>query len=107
MQLSMEAGGSQIWEIRARARAIEPRELRCRSPAHGTTQHGAGSRRRHGDVRRRHRLTAWYTGDELEKIRRAAAVAGITPAAWLEKFGTDNAEAAASGRAGAAAGRPT
>lgn len=63
-----------------------------------------GSRRRHGDVRRQFRLTAWYTGDELEKIRHAAAAAGMTPAAWLAKLGTDAAEAAAGGRAGAAAG---
>ncbi len=62
-----------------------------------------GSRRRHGNVRRQFRLTAWYTGDELEKIRYAAAAAGMAPAAWLAKLGTDAAEAAASERAGAAA----
>ena len=64
-----------------------------------------GSRRRHGDVRRQFRLTAWYTGDELAKIRDTAAAAGMTPAAWLAKLGTDAAEAGAGGRAeNAAAG---
>lgn len=58
-----------------------------------------GSRRCHGDVRRQFLLTAWYTGDELEKIRDAAAAAGMTPAAWLAKLGTDVAEAAVGGRA--------
>ena len=62
-----------------------------------------GSRRRHGDVRRQFRLTAWYTRDELEKVRYAAAAAGMAPAAWLAKLGTSAAEAAAGGRAGAAA----
>jgi hypothetical protein len=54
-------------------------------------------------VRRRRRLTAWYTEDELEKVRRAAAAAGMAPAAWLAKLGTSAAEAAADGRAGAGA----
>jgi hypothetical protein len=56
-------------------------------------------------VRRQFRLTAWYTGDELAKIRDTAAAAGMTPAAWLAKLGTDAAEAGAGGRAeNAAAG---
>jgi hypothetical protein len=54
-------------------------------------------------VRRRFRLTAWYTEDELEKVRHAAAADGMAPAAWLAKLGTNAAEAAAGGRAGAAA----
>jgi hypothetical protein len=59
-------------------------------------------------VRRQFRLTAWYTGDELDKVRRAAGAAGMAPAAWLAKLGTDAAEAAAGGRprATTAAGAP-
>jgi hypothetical protein len=58
-------------------------------------------------VRRQFRLTAWYTGDEREKVRRAAAAAEMAPGARLAKLGTDAAEAAAGGRAGAAvAGAP-
>jgi hypothetical protein len=62
-----------------------------------------GSKRRHSDVRRRFRLTIWYTGDELEAVRREAAKSGMAPAAWLARLGTDTAAAAAAGRAGAAA----
>jgi hypothetical protein len=53
-------------------------------------------------VRRRHRLTAWYTEDELDKVRHAAAAAGMAPAAWLAKLGTSAAEGRAEGAASAA-----
>lgn len=44
-------------------------------------------------------LQAWYTEDELEQVRLAAAAAGMAPAAWLLKLGTSAAEAAGGGRA--------
>jgi len=64
-----------------------------------------GSRRRHGEVRRRRRLTAWFTETELEAVRRAAAGRKMAPAAWLAKLGTDAAGTDAAG-AGEAGGRP-
>jgi hypothetical protein len=63
-----------------------------------------GSRRPHGDVRRRRRLTAWFTEAELEKIRLEAARHGMQPGAWLAKLGTDTASAATGD--GEAGGRP-
>jgi hypothetical protein len=65
-----------------------------------------GSKRRHGDVRRTHRLTIWYTEDELEAVRAEAAKHGMAPAAYLAKLGTDTAAAAAAGRAGIPASAP-
>lgn len=59
-----------------------------------------GSRRRHGDVRRQRRLTAWFTEAELEEIRLEAARQKMAPAAWLAKLGTDTAGAAGGGEAG-------
>src|SRR5260370_22014596 len=62
-----------------------------------------GSRRTHGDVRRKRRLAAWFTDAEIEKVRLEAARHGMAPAAWLAKLGTDAAGAAGGGEAG---GRP-
>jgi hypothetical protein len=59
-----------------------------------------GSRRRHGDVRRRRRLAALFTEAEIEKIRFEAARHGMQPGAWLAKLGTDTAGAAGGGEAG-------
>ena len=59
-----------------------------------------GSRRRHGDVRRRHRLTAWFSAAEIDAVRLEAARHGKAPAAWLAKLGTDAAGAAVDGEAG-------
>ncbi len=59
-----------------------------------------GSRRRHGDVRRQRRLTAWFTDAEIEKIRSEAARHGMAPAAWLAKLGTDVAGADTAGAPG-------
>ena len=56
---------------------------------------------RHGDVRRRRRLTAWFTDAEIEKVRLEAARHGMAPAAWLAKLGTDAAGAAGGGEAAA------
>jgi hypothetical protein len=99
----MRAGyGKSVRISLARARPVNRRRsvtVHLRMARHSTVP---GSRRRHGDVRRQFRLTAWYTGDELERVRRAAAADGMAPAAWLAKLGTDAAEAAAGGRAGAA-----
>jgi hypothetical protein len=63
-----------------------------------------GSRRRHGDVRRRRRLAALFTDAEIEKIRFEAARHRMQPGAWLAKLGTDTASAATGG--GEAGGRP-
>jgi len=59
-----------------------------------------GSRRPHGDVRRRRRLAAWFTDAEIEKVRSEAARHGMAPAAWLAKLGTDAAGAPQGGEAG-------
>ena len=57
-----------------------------------------GSRRRHGDVRRQLRLTAWFTGAEMrEGPPRGRGRTGWRPAAWLAKLGTDAAEAPPGG----------
>jgi hypothetical protein len=64
-----------------------------------------GSRRPHGDVRRRRRLTSWFTEAEIEKIRLEAARHGMAPAAWLAKLGTDTAGAGGGG-GGEAGDRP-
>ena len=57
---------------------------------------GAGRHRPHARVRRRRRLTAWFTDGELDAIKEAAAKAGMRPGAYLATAGTD-ASAAASG----------
>ena len=59
-----------------------------------------GSRRPHGDVRRRRRLAAWFTDAEFKEVRLEAARHGMAPAAWLAKLGTDAAGAAEGGEAG-------
>jgi hypothetical protein len=59
-------------------------------------------RRPHADIRREHRLTAWFTGAEIAKIRLEAERHGMAPAAWLAKTGTDAAEPGDTGGRGLA-----
>jgi hypothetical protein len=57
---------------------------------------GAGRHRPHASVRRKRRLTAWFTDGELDAIKEAAGKAGMKPGAYLAKAGTDAAAAAAA-----------
>ena len=66
-----------------------------------------GSRRRHSETRRELRLTTWFSAEELDAIRRAAAATGMEPGAWLAKLGTDAATATDPGRSLAPPGQLT